>query len=361
MSEPLLSNSESARFASTVASDPSVLSLRNVSKTYRVNKSLVGKKKFLWALKEVSLDIHAGEIIAVVGESGCGKSTLGRIIAGAFPATSGEILLQGQSLAHMGRAEFRREMRGIQLVHQDPYSALHPTKTVEAILHDPLRIHRMVDKNKISSRLRELLELVGLSPVENFLQKYPYQLSGGQRQRVVLARALTVNPRLIVADEAVSMIDVSMRQTILSLMKRLQKELGIAYVFITHDLALARYFAQGYRTIVMYAGQVIEQGPTEAVITDPRHPYSAILKAAVPRANPEEGLFTGLRPRTTDLPDLTNTVPGCRFAPRCPFVQDQCTHRAPELSHYANLHRDVACHRTPEWPAIAAASGESHA
>ena len=339
-----------------------VIALHNVSKTYRVNKSIIGRKKFLWALKDVSLEIHAGEIVSVVGESGCGKSTLGRIIVGAFPVTQGNISVGGRNIETLNRAEFRRNMRDIQLIHQDPYSALHPAKTVETILQEPLRIHRMVPRDKIPNRTRELLELVGLHPVENFLQKYPHQLSGGQRQRVVLARALTVNPKLIVADEAVSMIDVSMRQTILSLMKRLQRELDIAYVFITHDLALARYFAQGYKTVVMYAGQVIERGPTEAVITVPKHPYSAILKAAVPRANSEEWLFKrGLRPKTTELPDLTNAIPGCRFASRCPFATHQCTEKSPELDYFSEFRSEVACHRALDWRAELATSGVSHA
>ena len=285
------------------------------------------------ALRGVDFTLPDGGAVAFIGESGCGKTTLGRILAGLETYDGGTLRVDGADMAGLGRRGREEVFRGIQLVHQDPYSVLNPTRTVAATLGDPLRtVARRKggrDRAAADRRARELLELVGLEP-DGVLPKYPHQLSGGQRQRVVIARALTVDPKILIADEAVSMIDVSMRLGILSLLRDLRERLGIALVFITHDVATARYLGEGGELHVIYRGEVVERGPVDTVIQAPVHPYTQCLLSAIPvLKGVEEPGPDRLEP--LGLMDAAVDTPGCLFEPRCPFATDKCREEHPEL------------------------------
>jgi peptide/nickel transport system ATP-binding protein len=269
-----------------------------------------------------------------VGESGCGKSTTGRLAAGLLSPTSGQILFQGQDISQIDRATFRRYRHAVQIVHQDPYASLNPTQSVRQIITTPLLRHGSSrNRTHAEEQAMRLLEVVDLTPARDFLGKYPHQLSGGQRQRVSVARALTLNPSFIVADEAVSMVDVSIRVSLLNMLSRLRNELEVTFLFITHDLALAKYFAWEGRIVVMYLGRVIEEGPTPRVIQNPRHPYTQALLAAVPEADPEVARRKhAIELRSANIPSLLDLPPGCTFHPRCPyFVPGQCDTAVPPL------------------------------
>ncbi|GMA61920.1 ABC transporter ATP-binding protein [Alicyclobacillus fastidiosus] len=311
-------------------SDP-VLELKDVSKYYRVGRGLFGTKKMLRALQPLSFAVARGEILSIVGESGCGKSTLGKLMSFVTPVTTGEVTVDGKTVHSLTDRTGRDVRRAVQIVHQDPYAALNPRKTVGSILITPIVANHLGNRQEAKRRAVELLELVGLHPAANYLGKYPFELSGGQRQRVVIARALTVNPKVIVADEAVSMIDVSLRQSILTTLKDLRTRLGVAVVFITHDLALARHFSAGHNTMVMYAGQIVEYGPTEEVIENPRHPYTAILRSTVLDPDPDVVHDSGLKALPGELPDLNVEIPGCPFVNRCPLASDICHTHQPHL------------------------------
>ena len=306
----------------------------------------------LQAVVKTSLDIKEGEILALVGESGCGKTTVGKIMAGLIRPTSGEVLFKGKDIWRMGREEFQEYRRNAQIVHQDSYAALNPVRTIYASLSAPfLHYHLAKNRHEAKEKVAELLQLMGLTPPEEFLDKYPHQLSGGQRQRVVVARAVALNPKLIMADEPVSMIDVSLRLSILDLMHRLNEEFGIAFLYITHDLATARYFVKGGQIAVMYLGQMVETGKLGEVLQKPCHPYLQALLAAVPVPDPKKA--RGKRPlplRSLEFPDPTKPPSGCRFHPRCPYAEDICTQEMPALRPLDG--RLIACHlaeKIPEW------------
>ncbi len=287
------------------------------------------------AVDSVSISIMPGDIVCLVGESGCGKSTMGYMIAGLLPASDGQVLFKGKDISQMNKEEYRHYRHNVQIVHQDPYASLNPTQLVEQMLMTPLLHHRRV-KNRAEARAKaaELLHIVGLTPPADFLVKYPHQLSGGQRQRVSVARALTLEPSFIVADEAVSMVDVSLRVSILSMLTHLREIFHVTFLFITHDLALAKYFAwEEGRIIVMYLGRVVEEGPTQRVIQNPRHPYTQALLYAVPEADPEIARTKKhIELREADIPSLLNLPSGCSFHPRCPFFQPGvCDVSVPEL------------------------------
>lgn len=256
-----------------------IISLNNVVKEFTIGGGFAAEERFK-ALQGVSFDLYKGRTLALVGESGCGKSTCARLITKVYPATSGEILFNGHNIDHIkSRSELQDYRSKVQMVFQDPFGSLNPTHTIAHHLTRPLKIHKQVSsKQEIPSRLRELIDLVELAP--DTLGKFPHELSGGQRQRVNLARALAVGAEVILADEPTSMLDVSIRLGVLNLMQRMKKELGIGFLYITHDLATAHYIAE--ETAVMYKGQIVEWGDTHAILTDPQHPYTRLLISAVP-------------------------------------------------------------------------------
>ncbi|MCW2766962.1 MAG: gsiA 2 [Nocardioides sp.] len=272
------------------------------------------------AVDGVTLTVGRGEVVGLVGESGSGKSTLGRALLGLVPATDGSILFHGDDVAEMSRRRLRAIRRDIQMVFQDPNAALNPAMTVEEATGDALRVHGMKSAAERRARVVEALEKVGLSPVELFLSKYPRDLSGGQKQRVVLARAIILDPEVLVADEPISMLDMSVRAKILQLMLDLKQELGLTYVYITHDLASAKYFCD--RIAIMYLGRVVEIGPTDEIFANPRHPYTRALLKAIPEPDPERALPRDLL--RGEIPDAASPPLGCSFHPRCPEAFEKC-------------------------------------
>jgi peptide/nickel transport system ATP-binding protein len=272
------------------------------------------------AVDGVTFSLRPGEVLGLVGESGSGKSTLGRALLGLVPATDGSVRLRDQDLAGLSRRQLRDIRQVVQMVFQDPNAALNPSMTVEEAVGDALRVHGMKSASERRKGVIAALERVGLSPVELFLSKYPRDLSGGQKQRVVLARAIVLDPELLVADEPVSMLDMSVRAKILQLMLDLKHDLGLTYVYITHDLATAKYFCD--RVAIMYLGRVVEIGPTEEIFANPRHPYTKALMAAIPDPDPDSA---GLRdlPRG-EIPDAAAPPLGCSFHPRCPEAVTGC-------------------------------------
>ena len=317
-----------------------LLELKDITRTFGSGKNKIT------AVDSLSLAIEEGEIVCLVGESGCGKSTTGGMAAGLLPVSAGQILFDGQDITKMDRHEYRKFRHSVQIVHQDPYASLNPTQAVEQMLMTPLLRHGYA-KNRAEAYRRsiELLEIVGLTPADEVMGKFPHQLSGGQRQRASVARALTMNPSFIVADEAVSMVDVSLRVSILSMLTRLREELGVTFLFITHDLALAKYFAwHGGRIVVMYLGRIVEEGPTARVIENPRHPYTQALLSAVPEADPNIARRKKpLELRSADIPSLLALPSGCTFHPRCPFfVPGHCDGAVPPLQPLA-VGGAVAC------------------
>jgi peptide/nickel transport system ATP-binding protein len=321
-----------------------LLTLEHVTRTFVV------KGQTITAVDDVNLTIPAGEVLCLVGESGCGKTTTGRMIAGLLPASSGRILYRGRDIATIargGRRADRQEYRlGVQMVHQDPYASLNPVQTVYATLAAPLEHHHLTrGEAETKRRVRELLQIVDLTPPDDFLEKYPHQLSGGQRQRVSVARALTVGPAFIVADEAVSMVDVSIRISLLKMFARLKDEMGVGVLLITHDLALAKYFAWEGRIGVMYLGRLVEIGSAPEVVGHPQHPYTQVLLSAIPDVDPEASRTKPrIELRSEDMPSLLRLPSGCAFHPRCPaFAGEVCEKILPPLKR-ARWGSDVACH-----------------
>lgn len=323
-----------------------LMELKNVSMEF---KSQGKKKGKIGALVGVNLEINEGEIIAVVGESGCGKTTLGKVIVGVHQPTGGEILYKGKAVKSLKGSEFKDYRLGVQMVHQDSFAALNPNKTIFQSLSLPLYQHKLAKNSSDAyAILAEYFGEVGLTPVEQFLEKYPHQLSGGQRQRILLARALSLKPKLIVADEPVSMVDVSLRISLLDLMSRMNKKYKISFVYITHDLGTARYIASHGRIVVMYLGRMIETGKIEEAIGRPKHPYFHALISAVPEANPNRrSEFVGQLPlRTLDMPSLLDLPNGCKFHPRCPYYSEKCVMEEPVLRDF--LGGKVSCHHAEE-------------
>jgi peptide/nickel transport system ATP-binding protein len=298
------------------------------------------------ALQDINLTVAPNEILCLVGESGCGKTTTGKIITGLLSQSEGEVFYQGHPVTSYRGKERAAYRRGLQIVHQDPFASLNPSHTIGQILSFPLKRHKMVHgRADLRRRIWELLTLVDLTPPGDVVNKFPHQLSGGQRQRVSIARALTVEPKLIVADEAVSMVDVSIRVSLLKMLHDLRDKLNVAIVFITHDLALAKYFAWEGRIGVMYLGRMVEIGPTPDVIGNPAHPYTRALIAAIPEADPELTRHKQhMILRSEDIPRLTEIPPGCAFHPRCPFyVPEVCDTRVPPLGQVPGFQQAVAC------------------
>jgi oligopeptide/dipeptide ABC transporter ATP-binding protein len=317
-----------------------LLTLDHVSREFNTRRGRIT------AVDDVSLAIGRGDILCLVGESGSGKTTVARMAAGLLEPTRGTVRFEGQDLRLASKDEHKTYRQAVQLVHQDPYASLNPVRTIGDTLRAPLLHHNLVQgRREATQRAAALLTQVDLTPPQNFLTKYPHQLSGGQRQRVAVARALALNPRLIIADEAVSMVDVSIRVSILNTMLKLRNELGVAFLFITHDLAVVKYFGwQGY-VGVMYVGKLVEFGRTPQIIGRPLHPYAKALAAAVPEADPDlTRSKTKLQLRSLEIPNLAALPRGCVFHPRCPYVvAGLCDEIVPLLTDVGEG-RQAACH-----------------
>lgn len=299
-------------------------------------------------LQDVNFSVTPLEFLCLVGESGCGKTTTGKILSGLLKPSRGRVLFEGTDVSKLRGQDYHRYRRSVQIIHQDPYASLNPTQTIYSILSNPLFHHKLVrSQTQARERVAELLTMVDLTPAGDIMNKYPHQLSGGQRQRVSIARALTTNPSVIVADEAVSMVDVSIRIGLLNMLMQMRTDLGVTIVFITHDLALAKYFAWKGRIAVMYLGRVIEIGSTQDIIGNPQHPYTRVLLSSIPEADPEKTRNKQhIILRSEDIPRLTELPPGCAFHPRCPwFVDSVCNVRVPQLEPVpgAASDADVAC------------------
>ncbi|GEL95311.1 ABC transporter ATP-binding protein [Cellulomonas composti] len=284
-------------------------------------------KKVVHAVDDVNLELYRGRVVALVGESGSGKSTIARLLAQLMPATDGQILLNGEDATVKGRRAFRAYVRRVQMIFQDPFGSLNPIHTVRYMLTRAIRIHRgNLRGEALEDALSELLTRVQLTPPERYVDKFPHELSGGQRQRVAIARALAAEPEVLLADEPISMLDVSIRLGILNLLRDLRDRLQIAILYITHDIASARYFAD--RTMVMYAGRVVEAGDSESVTQDPKHPYTQLLVRSAPDPDDLDARARGAR---GEAPSLVRPPVGCRFNPRCPFANDLCRSEVPPL------------------------------
>ncbi len=321
-------------------SEQPIVELRGVYRSFEKDRVAIP------VLQDINLAIHPTEVLCLVGESGCGKTTTGKIIAGLLEPSRGDMLYHGRPLRSYNRQERALARRALQVVHQDPFASLNPAHTIGQILSFPLRRHHMVSgRNALRRRIWELLTLVDLTPPGDIVNKFPHQLSGGQRQRVSIARALTVSPNLIVADEAVSMVDVSIRIGILKMLHNLRALFNLSIVFVTHDLALAKYFAWEGRIAVMYLGRIVEIGRTPDVIAHPAHPYTRALLSAVPEADPVTTRSKApMRLRSDEIPSLTAVPLGCAFHPRCPFFQPGvCDVRVPALATPPGFIQDTAC------------------
>ena len=321
---------------------PLVLEARGLSKQFRIQAGAGGT--LLSAVRGVSLELYRSAVVALVGESGSGKSTVAKLLAGQEVPSGGEILLDGQSVTPSSRREFRRYKRHVQLLFQDPFASLNPVHKVRYPLERAVRLHqRGHSRVGVGAELVRLLEEVHLTPAEQFLGRYPHELSGGQRQRVAIARALAVRPRVLLADEPVSMLDVSIRLEVLDVLDTLRRRFELSVLYITHDIASARYFAD--ETLVMYAGEIVERGPSEELTQHPAHPYSQLLLAAAPDPDRlgvrvEERILRGSR-RT---PLAAAATSGCRFSARCPFADARCAAEAPPLLPLG-AQRAAACWR----------------
>lgn len=320
----------------------SILKLEGVSRSFKKGRVNIP------VLQNVDLSVTPLEFLCLVGESGCGKTTTGKILSGLLKPSSGRVLFEGQDVSKLRGEAYRRYRRSVQIIHQDPYASLNPSQTIYRILSYPLFRHNLVRNTaQARERVAELLTRVDLTPAGDIIDKYPHQLSGGQRQRVSIARALTTNPSVIIADEAVSMVDVSIRIGLLNMLMDMRTSLNVTIVFITHDLALAKYFAWDGRIAVMYLGRIVEIGHTPDVIGDPQHPYTRVLLSAIPEADPEKTRSKQhIALRSEDIPRLTELPPGCAFHPRCPwFIEGVCDVEVPRLELVPNAASDaeVAC------------------
>lgn len=324
-----------------------LVKVQNLKKWFDLSSSFVEsilsrEQRYVKAVDGITFDIKKGEIFGLVGESGCGKTTTGRLIMGATKPTQGQVLFDGVDLTTIKeREEVKKLALKRQMIFQDPYEYLSPWLTVKDTLAEPLRIHGLVnDTDEELEKVYEIMETVDLTPVEMLLPKYAYELSGGQRQRVVIARALLLNPSFIVADEPVSMLDVSIRVGILNLLLEMRKNFSITSLFITHDIAVSRYMCD--RIGVMYLGKIVESGPTDKIINEPLHPYTQALISAVPVPDPKIGRSE--IPIKGRIPTFAYNFPGCRFSPRCPYAQEHCEKGESELIEVSKDHF-VACPR----------------
>ncbi|MDL2248428.1 ATP-binding cassette domain-containing protein [Tyzzerella sp. OttesenSCG-928-J15] len=315
-----------------------IVSLKNVSKTFPAEKSLLGKpRKFVHAVNNISFDVYEGETFSIVGESGCGKSTTGRLINHLLVPDSGEIWFQGKEISRISQDEMRPLRKSMQMIFQDPAGSLNPRMRVNDLIAEPLLIHTDMSAEERSKVVAELLGIVGLSAVS--ANRYPHEFSGGQKQRIGIARALTVNPKLLIADEPISALDVSIQAQVLNLLHRLQKDYNLTYIFISHDLSVVEMISD--RIAVMYLGSVVETAPKTLLYSNPLHPYTEALLSAVPI--PEPGRNQNRIILEGDIPSTINLPPGCPFAARCKKCVAKCKEEKPQNVEVEPGHF-VACH-----------------
>lgn len=320
-----------------------MLAVTNLTKYFPVEKGFLDKlltsqKSFVHAVDDISFSMNRGDILGLVGESGSGKSTTGRLCLKLIEPTAGKIVFEGVDLSSIHGEELRRFRRNMQLIFQDPFASLCPRIRIGEAIRHALSFQGIGTQSEQIEKTQVMLERVGLKPWSNFYDRFPHQLSGGQRQRVVIARALVLNPRFVVADEPIAMVDVSVRAQILELMIELKKEFDLTYVFITHDLAMANYVCN--TIAIMYLGKIVESGPKEEVFEKPVHPYTLALLSSIPVPDPKMKLERMIP--SGEIPSPINPPKGCRFHPRCPVAQSICSQKQPELVDVGGGHL-VAC------------------
>ncbi len=315
-----------------------ILEVNNLKKYFPIETTVFGKPiKFLKAVDDVSFKVKRGTTLGIVGESGCGKTTLGRTILRLHDITGGQVIFKGQDITNIGKKELRKHRTALQLIFQDPYSSLPPRMTVGNIIAEAVRVHKIVPPEKVSEHVRDIMKKCGLQP--HWYDRYPHEFSGGQRQRICIARALAVNPELVICDEPVSALDVSIQAQIINLLKDLQNKLGLTYLFISHDLSVVKYITDDI--LVMYLGNVMELGSTKDIFAEPLHPYTQALFSAVPVPDPDCKMNRIIL--SGDIPSPANPPKGCKFHTRCSKCMDICKEQAPE---YVEVKKDhfVACH-----------------
>jgi oligopeptide transport system ATP-binding protein len=323
-----------------------ILELTDVKTHFPIHHGFILRKHIgtVKAVDGVTLTVGRGEVLGLVGESGCGKSTLARTIMQLVPTTGGAVLLEGKNLTEGASADVRDVRRDMQMVFQDPYASLNPRMTVFDTLAEPLRVHGVCPKAEIPAKVAELMNLVGLAP--RFMQKYPHEFSGGQRQRIAIARALALQPKVIIADEPVSALDVSIQAQILNLLAELGRKMNLSLIFIAHDLSVVKHISD--RIAVMYLGKIVELGNATDVIERPLHPYTRALVSAIPTPNPDVERKRQRLVLPGDPPSPINPPAGCAFHPRCPFAQEKCKLAVPPLIAADDPSRTVACVRLGE-------------
>jgi peptide/nickel transport system ATP-binding protein len=332
-----------------------LLETSGLTRHFRVGAGLLGRRH-LHAVDDVTMTINEREIVALVGESGSGKSTMARLLAQVYKPTSGEIRFQGRALTSLhGRKEQLRYRSDVPMVFQDPFASLNPVYKVSHGIMRGLKLHRPeLDAQQRHAEAVRVVEAVGLTPGEEILERYPYELSGGQRQRIGFAQALAYKPKLILADEPVSMLDVSIRIGLLNVMAQLREKEGVSFLYITHDIASARYVSD--RVMVMYGGHVVESGPTETVLANPQHPYTRLLLDAVP--DPRAPLAVTTEAAKAEPPTVIDPQPGCRFRARCPLAVELCGHVTPRLQPLPEPGHQAACHVTAPGPEVGRAGAD---
>ena len=315
-----------------------ILEVRHMRKTFPLKKSLLGKvQKELVAVDDVSFKLHAGETLGIVGESGCGKTTLGRAILKLHQPTGGQIIFDGEDITKYNTKQMRKNRTKMQIIFQDPYSSLPPRSMVGDILSEPVKVHGIVPEEEIKDYVLELMDKCGLR--DYYFERYPHEFSGGQRQRICIARALSVNPKLVICDEPVSALDVSIQAQIINLLKELQRSMNLTYVFISHDLSVVKFISD--KIGVMYLGSMVEFGNKDDIFANPIHPYTKALFSAIPNPNPDVKMNRiALK---GDIPSPANPPSGCRFHTRCPHATEKCkyvtpTYREHEPGHFAACH-----------------------
>ena len=314
-----------------------LLAAENLVKEFPVRGGVLGEKRLLTAVAGIDLELFPGETLGLAGESGCGKSTVARLLTGLIPATKGGIRYAGKELSRMDRGELALFRKDVQMIFQDPFSSLNPRMRVSEIIAEPLAIHRIGSTAQRRERVASLMERVGLSPDQ--LSRFPHEFSGGQRQRIGIARALAVSPKLIIADEPVSALDLSIQAQIINLLQEVKGELGLSFLFITHDLSVLRHLSD--RIAIMYLGRIVETGSRDEVLTSQLHPYTEALLSAIPSIDPEKRRRRVIA--RGELPSPLSPPSGCPFHPRCPYVQEICSQVRPELLEKEPGHR-AACH-----------------